>query len=160
MFSAPAGKQPLKFFSPPRREKTSLLSTDCLKMKKTAHSSILRQQNKGFRAKTCLKMKNSRSFFILRHGNELEKGSNQEKLLLAEVIGRIVLSAGDGDVELAERSKRNRRRYLPSNSWSSLGGSSCCARISSWTEAHPAAGKMRISPARIASSAWRLAISG
>ena len=123
LFSASAGKQPLKFFSPPRREKTSLLSTDCLKMKKTAHSSILRQQNKGFRAKTCLKMKNSRSFFILRHGNELEKGS-----------------------------KRNQRRYLPFASASSGVGSRCRPRISSWTEAHPAAEEKKISPARIASS--------
>ena len=46
------------------------LSTDCLKMKNTAYSFILRQQNKVFRAKTCLKMNNTRSFFILRHGNE------------------------------------------------------------------------------------------
>jgi hypothetical protein len=38
---------------------------------------------------------------------------------------------------------------------------SCCrARISSWTEAYPAAVGRSLSPARIASSAERLAISG
>ena len=63
-----------------------------------------------------------------------------------------VLSAGGGAVELAEGSQRNRRRYFPSASASSGGGSHCHPRISSCTEAHPAAVRMRFSPARIASS--------
>ena len=60
--------------------------------------------------------------------------------------GRNDFSAGGGAAELVEGSWRNQRRYFPSNSCRSFGGSSCCPRISSWTEAHPAAVGMSLSP--------------
>ena len=49
-------------------------------------------------------------------------------------------------MELAEWSQQDRRRYLPSASASSGGGSHCQPRISSWTEAQSAAAEMSLSP--------------
>ena len=49
--------------------------------------------------------------------------------------------------------RRNRRRYLPSNSRSSLGGSCCCPRISSCAEANPAGGEHGVISREAASSA-------
>jgi len=110
----------------------------CHRMDGSSHFVILWHENAGFCGKIGHRMTNTASIFILWQENE----------------------SGGGAAELAKRSQRNQRRYLPSNSCSSLGGSSCCPRISSWTEAHLAAVGRSLSPARIASSAVRLAISG
>ena len=56
-------------------------------------------------------------------------------------------SCGTGEAEKStERSKRHRRRYLPSASASSLVGSRCHPRISSWTESFPSAVEKSLSP--------------
>ena len=70
----------------------------------------------------------------------------QKPLPFFILCGRNDFSAGGGAAELVEGSWRNQRRYFPSNSCRSFGGSSCCPRISSWTEAHPAAVGMSLSP--------------
>ena len=66
-----AGKQPLEVFLAFRAgENFPSLSTSCLRMKNTAHSFILRQENPPIHGNTCLKMEIPATFFILRHKNE------------------------------------------------------------------------------------------
>ena len=132
----------------------------CHRMDGSAHFVILWHENAGFCEKIGHRMTNTASIFILWQENESGgAGEDLENIFGWGCLGELFFGRG-GAAELAERSKRNQRRYLPSNSWSSFGGSSCCPRISSWTEAHPAAVERSLSPARIASSAERLAISG
>ena len=99
-FQPPANKTHKEVILGPRREITSevflafrtgenfpYLSNSCLRMKKTAHSFILRHENPTIHGYTCLKMEKPATFFILRHKNESGSGR----------IGRIVLSARGGE---------------------------------------------------------------
>ena len=132
-----AGKQPLEVFLAFRAgENFPSLSTSCLRMKNTAHSFILRQENPPIHGNTCLKMEKPTTFFILRHKNE---------------SGRVFLSAGSGAAELVERSWRKRRSFLPAALRGALGKALLASpRKTSCTEATPAAVEMSLSPARIA----------
>ena len=92
----------------------------------STHFGILRPQNTCFRGKIGHRMKNTASAIILWQENE------PGELYFRPEAGQRSLQNVGGAAELAERSQRSHRRYLPSASASSGGGSRCCPRISSW----------------------------